>query len=421
LFGKSTFSFTFAKKITLDRGRKIFVALPLMDELENIRALLLCFQRQSFRNFEVVVCVNQPDRWWDDSEKKPVCLRNEATIGLLRSSNAGYLTVIDRSTKGRGWSEKQFGVGWARKTIMDHISEKAEDQDVILTLDGDTIFLERYFETVVAAFLDFPDIKAIAIPYYHPLPVNDIAAARAMLRYEIYMRCFALNMLRIDNPYAFTALGSAIACTAKTYKSIGGITPHKSGEDFYFVQKIRKFGGILIWIDEKVYPAARFSDRVCFGTGPAMIKGNQGDWSAYPIFPTDYFDEIKTTFDGFKKLYNGDHTLPMTEFLTEKFGKNFWRPLRKNSTGADLFIKACRHKVDGLRILQYLKWRHQGTTLKDEINLETFLSRFYPDDDLVKRIDWEQFDFSSIETLNLIRDFLTEKEGQWRKKIRILR
>ncbi len=406
----------------MDTGRKIFVALPLMDELENIPAMLECFRHQSFQNFELVVCVNQPDRWWDDPGKHAVCVKNEATIELLRSSNVSRLTVIDRCTKGRGWNEKKFGVGWARKTAMDHISEKAEDHDIILTLDGDTIFKERYFEKVAASFAYYPDIKAISIPYYHPLPENDIAAARAILRYEIYMRCYALNMFRIDNPYAFTALGSAIACTVKTYKSIRGMTPHKSGEDFYFVQKIRKSGKILIWIDEKVYPAARFSDRVFFGTGPAMIKGIQGDWSSYPIFPAGYFDEIKTTFEGFENLYNGDYTLPMTVFLTEKFGQNLWQPLRKNVSGADLFVKACRHKVDGLRILQYFKWRHQSATIKDEDNLATFLLRFYPDDELVKRIDWKVFDFdnSPIETLNLIRDYLTEKEEQCRKTIMIL-
>ncbi len=92
---------------------------------------------------------------------------------------------------------------------------------------------------------------------------------------------------------SFTAIGSAMALPVKSYRAIGGMTPHKSGEDFYFLQKLRKFGKVLTWNKEKVYPEARYSDRVFFGTGPAMIKGRDGDWSSYPIYPFELFDEIK--------------------------------------------------------------------------------------------------------------------------------
>lgn len=403
-------------------NRKIFVALPLSDELENIPALLDCFDKQSFRNFEVVVCVNQPEDWWELPEKSEICRRNQATIDLLIGKNLNFLTILDRSLPGNGWDKKNFGVGWARKTVMDQISKIAGKEDIILTLDGDTVFSENYFQSIASAFAMNPGIKAIAIPYFHPLPVNNQAAALAILRYEIYMRYYALNMLITMNPYAFTALGSAIACTVQTYRSIGGITPHKSGEDFYFVQKLRKYGQVLIWLDEKVYPAARFSDRVFFGTGPAMIRGNSGDWSGYPIFPVHYFDEIKTTFDGFEELYKADIELPMSDFLREKFGESFWRPLRHNASSAVHFVRSCQHKVDGLRILQFLKWRHKNSNLTDEESLAAFFNRFYPDDEFVKQIDWQSFSFknASVETLDRLRIFLTEKEELWRKKINVL-
>jgi hypothetical protein len=393
-----------------------------MDELDNIPALLACFRQQTFPNFEVVMCVNQPDNWWNNPDKAEVCKSNQATIELLHKKNPGNFTVIDRSTPGQGWDNKHYGVGWARKTAMDHVSRIAANEDIMLTLDGDTDFSPQYFETVAAAFDQYPEMKGIAAPYYHPLP-NDEAAAHAILRYEIYMRYYAINMLRIKNPYAFTALGSAIACTVQTYRSIGGITPHKSGEDFYFVQKMRKFGEVLIWIEEKVNPAARFSDRVFFGTGPAMIRGSSGDWAAYPIYPAHFFDEIKTTFDGFAQLYDRDIALPMTTFLIEKFGENFWQPLRINASTSGHYIRACNHKVDGLRILQYLKWRNRNEESKDEDNLTAFLTRYFPDDEFVNQSNWKNFSFekSSIKSLNLTRDFLTEKEDLWRKKIKVLR
>jgi len=402
---------------------KIYVAIPLMDELENIPHFLDCLHAQSYRNFEVVVCVNQPDSWWNDPAKKIICQKNQATIQHLEHHKPGNLTVIDRSSPGKGWDQKHFGVGWARKTAMDHISLKATPGDIILTLDGDTVFNQDYFDRIAEAFIEFPDIKAITIPYYHPLPDGDEAAARAILRYEIYMRHYAINMLRIGNPYAFTALGSAIACSVKSYRAIGGITPHKSGEDFYFVQKLRKYGVLLIWTDEKVFPAARFSDRVFFGTGPAMIRGNSGDWSGYPIYPFHYFDEINETFSGFESLFINYLDLPMSAFLEEKFGKNLWQPLRENAKSAGQFIRSCQHKVDGLRILQYLKWRHSGSKSTDEQNLAEFVKSHFSEDQFSKQMNWNAVDFErcSIQSLNEIRNYLAEKEDLWRKTIMILR
>lgn len=410
-------------KTALNKKPTIYLALPLMDELEHISNLLESVALQSYQQVKVVACVNHPEIWRSQPVKSNLIRRNEATLSLLQKKADERLTVIDRCSMGRGWNSRHFGVGWARKTIMDHISKFAGEDDIIVSMDGDTRFSPGYFEEIVRAFANYPQIKGLTIPYYHPLPEDDPAAARAILRYEIYMRHYALNMLRIGNPYAFTAIGSAMACTVKSYRDIGGITPHKSGEDFYFVQKLRKYGSLLIWLDQKVYPAARFSDRVFFGTGPAMIRGAGGDWSGYPVYPYQFFDEIKTTFDGFAALFYEDIQLPMSHFLKEKFGEDFWAPLRKNAKTADRFVKACHDKVDGLRILQYLKWRNEKEAARDEENLKTFLMRFLGEDEMAKDIcsctlDFEQ---NSIEELNRIRDYLTQKEDEWRKQVAILR
>ena len=150
-----------------------------------------------------------------------------------------------------------------------------------------------------------PDAVALSNPYYHKLTGAE-AEDRAILRYEIYMRNYAINMLLINSPYAFTAMGSAIALPVSSYKAIGGLTPKLSGEDFYFLQKLRKYGNINIHNKEKVYPAARFSDRVFFGTGPAMIKGNDGDWESYPIYHIQLFKNIERTYESFEILFKND-------------------------------------------------------------------------------------------------------------------
>jgi len=406
----------------LENSSKIYVALPLIDELDHLPALLDCFANQSFKNFELFVCINQPDDWWDDEQNRHVCLNNAETIRFLKEVTNFRIHIIDKSSRGSGWTGKQLGVGWARKTIMDEISKIAAENDIILSLDGDTTFSENYFRSVLDAFKQNPEIHSAAIPYYHRL-TGDESANLAILRYEIYMRYYAINLLRIGCPFAFTALGSAMACTVKAYRRIGGMTPHKSGEDFYFLQKLKKFGGMLISLDERVYPAARFSSRVFFGTGPAMIKGAAGDWDSYPIYNYHFFDEVAETFKTFKDLFTGDVETPMTSFLEEKFGKTLlWQPLRENSKSSAQFEKACITKIDGLRILQFLKWRQQQVCERDEENLKDFLYKFYGQDN-PKEILPEPFIFeqSSVEVLSKIRDFLFLKEEEWQQKIRIVR
>jgi glycosyltransferase involved in cell wall biosynthesis len=405
----------------LKEPRHIFLTVPLMDETANLPALTDCLLHQDYSHFTAIFCVNQPESWWRHPEKQAICRSNGESLRYLQNRQEFETIVVDKSSVGNGWEGKHSGVGMARKTAMDLASSKACSNDLIVMMDGDTFYPPGYLSALCLAFDAHPDIKALSAPYYHPLTGSE-NADRAVLRYEIYMRYYAINMLRIKNPYAFTAVGSAIACTAGAYKTINGMTPHKSGEDFYFLQKMRKFGSIKIWLNETVHPAARFSDRVFFGTGPAMIRGNTGDWSSYPIFPYHFFDDVADTFNQFNHLFFLDTKTPMSTFLIEKFGIDFWESLSKNAKSREKFVKACQQKVDGLRILQYLKWKHQMENSRDEKNLFEFLHKHLPRspiEDLLSQIDFA-FANATVDQLDKIRNYLYQIETSWQKTIMIL-
>jgi glycosyltransferase involved in cell wall biosynthesis len=401
----------------LKTDKRIFIAVPAMNEMDWLPEFINCLRQQSFKHFKVVVGVNQPDDWWNNKEKDSICENNQKSIEYLKSIQDMELEIIDKSSRGKGWTGKKTGVGWARKTTMDKIAKEAKDTDILLCLDADTTFHTGYLQSILDTFSKNPEAVALSVPYYHKLTGNR-EADRAILRYEIYMRYYVLNLWRIKSPYNFTAIGSAMALPVKAYKSIGGITPHKSGEDFYFLQKLRKYGEVLTWNEEKVYPAARFSDRVGFGTGPAMIKGNSGDWNSYPVYPCEYFDEVKATYDLFPLLFEGNVSTPMDEFHLDKFGgKDIWKPLRENFKKKDKFVRACHHKVDAFRVLQYLKWRSDGEQSNDEKNLYVWFDKFYPEH--LKEFSFDlvnfKFDMSSIEELNQLRDKLVLLEEQFQK------
>jgi glycosyltransferase involved in cell wall biosynthesis len=397
---------------------KFYISLPAINELEFIHNCIDSLASQTFKNFKVFVCVNQPDEWWSNPDKQEICINNQNTLEYLSSIADLQIELIDRSSKGKGWIGKNHGVGWARKTIMDEIVLEADDNDLIISLDADTIFDPDYFTSVIENFLKNNDAVALSVPYYHKLTgIEEVD--RSILRYEIYMRNYSINMWNIGSPYNYTALGSAIATPVWAFKAIGRMTPKMSGEDFYFLQKLRKFGKILLWNREKVFPAARFSDRVYFGTGPAMIKGNSGDWESYPIYHYSLFTKVKATYELFPSLYKTDYETSMTDFLKSVFKtSDLWRPLRENYKNKEQFIRACHSKVDGLRILQFLKEEQKEISLSDEDCLKENLYFYFGENmpDMIKNIIYNiDFKLTTIAKLNNIRNYLVQEEEKFQK------
>ena len=229
---------------------------------------------------------------------------------------------------------------------------------------------------------------------------------RAILRYEIYMRCYLQNLIRIGSPYAFTALGSAMAVRVDAYRKMGGMAPKKSGEDFYFLQQLCKIGHVATENSVTVYPSNRLSDRVFFGTGPALIKGVGGDWSSYPIYPPKLWDEIANIYQNFEAYFSPED----------------YQKLKSNSKTEAQLQKFCHEKFDALRILQYLKSKHavrvgftptqigqpQGLPQQlDEISLKENLEIF--NIPIILPADFS-FETTKIEILDQIRNKLYQKK-----------
>jgi len=104
---------------------QIYIALPVMDEMERLPLLMQAIFDQTFQHFTLVVCVNQPDSWWDDPLRRHVCNENQLTIKYLHSLDDKRIEIIDKSSPGKGWPPKGHGIGYARKFLLDHISRVA--------------------------------------------------------------------------------------------------------------------------------------------------------------------------------------------------------------------------------------------------------------------------------------------------------
>jgi hypothetical protein len=334
-----------------------------MDELDHLPATLSALSHQKTDlPFEVYVCVNQPESYWENPDGRRVCEHNHQLLEYLSHYDFLTLHVLDHSSPGKGWSKKKTGVGHARRALFDSILSVSEPDDLIVSLDADTIVESNYLQSVAENFSKHPGMNAMAVPYYHRTNPEDETATRAMLRYEIYMRNYAINLLRINSPYGFTALGSAIVMRAQALRKIGNITPLQSGEDFYLVQKFCKMGGLRLFNSEFVFPACRYSDRVPFGTGPAMKLGAQGIWDSYPIYHHSVFKAIKEVYQHLDNLYKGTFNDNKNDFLAflqkDDSQEDIWATIRHNVSDFPHFVKAFHQKADGLRILQYARHIH---------------------------------------------------------------
>lgn len=395
------------------------IAIPAMDELDYLPVTLDALSKQDTRlPFEVYVCVNQPDEYWNHPERQTVCKNNQKLLEFLHDYKSLTLHILDFASPGLGWKGKKTGVGFARKVLFERILSECDPKDIIISLDADTTFGTYYLQSVADRFERNPEMTAMSVPYYHPLNGGDEIRDKALLRYEIYMRNYAVNLLKISSPYGFTALGSAIAMRACSLKKIGNITPYQSGEDFYLVQKFCKMGGLSLFNTECVYPAGRYSDRVPFGTGPAMKLGAEGIWDSYPIYHFSFFTSIQEAYGKLRELYENKISVMENDFLRflqkENQKPDIWQDIRENVSDFQHFVKAFHQKADGLRILQFVRAKQQQQPDLERNALYDNFHFWMPEkcpDWLMPSQHWHQY---TLEQLNTLRDLLFNEEAQMR-------
>ncbi len=353
----------------------IHIALPVLNEEERLPACLESLAAQAQPpECRLWICVNQPESWWQDPGKRAQCEANQRTLAWLREQQPAA-RLLDHSSPGRGWPAGREGIGQARHALLAAILEEDAGEGLFLSLDADTRLEPEYLRQVEGVFARHPEAAGLAAPYRHPLGESE-AEDRAVLRYEFYLRHYLLCLLYTESPWAFTAIGSGMAARLSVCRRIGGLTPKKSGEDFYFLQKLRKYGPLALHLSSRVLPAGRFSQRVIFGTGPAMVKGHAGDWESYPLYALRHFEEVRRSMDLFGELQHKDIPLPVTQHCPDLLGPDPWSPLRRNHPRPESFRRACREKLDALRLLQYLRQRRMQEPASDEDELTAGLAAY---------------------------------------------
>lgn len=398
------------------RALPIKIGIPCMAEFDWLPRTLETLEAQTLRDFEVWICVNQPANMDDAAALRRVEEDNRETLAWLAREKGRFgfpirvQNAIDPETAP---PPKVAGVGWARKNLFDGMVEDDAEDFLMVSLDADTTLDPNYLAAVNGAFDAHPNALALAAPYWHPLP-SDRSQALRLLRYEIFLRYYQISLWRIGSPYAYLPLGSAMACRRNAYVRAKGMPQRHGGEDFYFLQKIRKMGPLIRWIDATVYPAARPSHRVPFGTG-IMIQdsGLRLCQKRFPFYAQTHFDLLGQSFAQFGRLYRGPLRLACHEFLTAQWGGDAaFDRMRRNAKDEATFIRACHTRLDALRTLQFLRFCRQHATHRcsAEAELHHLLERL---DHPVREL---KFKIESIAALERLRRELFELESSFQKR-----
>lgn len=275
------------------------------------------------------------------------------------------------------------GVGWARKFGMDFaILCKAQ---VLACMDSDTLVSENYVEELFRFEQICKNAKTEkhAVPcgavmnFYHQKAENP-HMQQAIDAYEFFIKHHSDCLKKTGTPYWLWALGPTVVSSLEGYIASGGMNKRLAGEDFYFLQSliklhvqqnscspnqdIEKCVQDFFILDCKVYPQARYSNRVLYGTGQKLLDVVSGK-QTIDAYPDNVYDNIleflqlflhtegnpPVFFDAIQKK------IPIVwDFLQQEKFVILWEKMyRQNNCLKRRFI-ALHSWFDGLKILRFI-------------------------------------------------------------------
>lgn len=310
-------------------------------------------------------------------QKKPF-----SKLGLPDNINSSLQTIsesslrlgyIDASSKGMEIPSRVGGVGMARKIGMDAALRLMKNQDgvtrLILSLDADTVVQSNYLSAVRDVFSSGKTQTGI-VAYEHQMP-EDAFERAAICSYEIFLRYWVLGLWFAQSPYAFHSIGSTMVTTVDGYLAVRGMNRREAGEDFYFLNKLAKISFIRQINETVVYPSARISRRVPFGTGAAVGKifsSPNADHSLYDprifIILKEWIALMRNSFNRSEREILADvmHIdAGLKSFLITRNFLSVWPKIRRNVNDKKTYERQFHAWFDGfetLKLVNYLSRKY---------------------------------------------------------------
>ena len=358
---------------------KISVIIPCYREpdiLQTLESLYEC--RLPNSDVEVIVLINQSETAPEETKKFNKKTKAEIDNWISENPKKGLkffaIGPVDLRKK---WA----GAGLARKKGMDEAVRRfsllENPGGIIVSLDADTLIQENYFTEIENYFKNHPKNPGATIAFEHPKEELSEKHLQGILLYEKYMDYYKNALDFCGYPYPMFTVGSAFAVTAEAYVKRGGMNRRQAGEDFYFLQNLAQMGTVGEIKSTKVFPSARLSNRVPFGTGPILQKWMEGKEDLTQTYNFEAFGDLKDFFDIKDQLYlinKQDYKLflmklPLSvgNFLVED---DFWKEisdLNRNCSSLKSFQTRFFQKFNAFKILKFLNFCHPLFYKKDDL------------------------------------------------------
>ncbi len=349
-----------------DKGFAGAVVIPALAESPHLFATLRSLAAnppELLECFLVLVVVNhREDTKTEEKEDNLRTLhRLAASEPELSSLRLGW---VDAASTGLEMPVKWGGVGLARKIGLDLTLSRLDfigQAPILISLDADTLVEPSYLQAINHHFGNSHCGGAV-IPFCHRSGANP-AEQEAIDRYELFLRSYVLGLSLAGSPYAFHTVGSAMACTAEAYVRMGGMNRRPAAEDFYFLQQLHRTAGVEQLRGTTVFPSARPSHRVPFGTGRSISRSLMGERSAITFYRPDCFrilgEFLKVARDPDREgvaLLAEAATISshLSGYLESAGFIGVWENLRKNHRKVETLATAFHGGFDGLRTMKLI-------------------------------------------------------------------
>lgn len=363
----------------------MIVMIPCLNESEIIRTLESLWDCEPATSVcEVIVAVN------DSENSRPEIKQfNQETYDLLKiwKDKNDRPDLILHPIYASNVNAKHAGAGMARKIGMDEAIRRFNSLNrpdgIIISLDADCLVSTNYLKSIESYFARDKFNFAATINFSHRIDeIDDPRQKTGIQLYEDYLRYYKQALDFTGFPNSIFTIGSAFAVRAEAYVKQGGMNRRQAGEDFYFLNKLTHLGHVGEINEACVFPSARVSDRVPFGTGAAMTKWMNEDGDLAMTYNLAAFKDLKLLFDSVDELFRIDNLsleiklagwpISVQEYLTMIDFTLKLQEINKNSSSLLSFRKRFFQFFDAFAIMRFLNLSHP---------------KFYPRQDLYGAIN----------------------------------
>ena len=360
----------------------VIIVIPCIREpniLQTLESLNSC--DLPTQKVEVIILINHSEIAENNIKKFNLKTKKELENWTLKiKNNQLNFNVIGPVELQKKWA----GAGLARKSGMDEAIRRfniiQKPSGIVVSLDADTLVAKNYLVEIENHFEQNPKNVGATISFEHQKNGLNTKQLKGIQLYEQYLEYYKNALDFTGYPYSMFTVGSAFAVTADAYVKRGGMNRRQAGEDFYFLQNLVQQGKVGEISTTKVYPSARLSDRVPFGTGPILQKWMNGEEDLTETYNLQAFIDLKKLFDIKEKFYKIDETefnkiilvLPKSvqQFLNED---NFWNELsdlNRNCSTLKTFGNRFFQKFNAFKILKYLNFAHEHFYEKVDLSIQ---------------------------------------------------